>query len=85
MGDEDWRLEARCRDLDFDTFFPVGRAGTSEGAEGAERAKAVCRLCDVRAECLGFAIRTNQDFGVWGGMDEEQRRKHRRQLRRRAG
>lgn len=53
-------------------FFPLVPAGP--GLVQAERAKAVCARCQVRAECLRFAMETVQDHGVWGGTSEEERR-----------
>ena len=44
-----------------------------------ERAKQVCGECTVRVDCLDFALTTNQDSGVWGGLSEEERRVIRRQ------
>jgi WhiB family redox-sensing transcriptional regulator len=38
----------------------------------------VCHGCDAQAECLEFALATNQDSGIWGGTSEEERRKLRR-------
>ena len=75
-----WRERAGCRDLDTDLFFPVG-----EGAEAQvqiDAAKTVCASCPVRDECLAFALDTRQDAGVWGGMTEDERRRHRRRLTR---
>ncbi|HEV8115212.1 MAG TPA: WhiB family transcriptional regulator [Acidimicrobiales bacterium] len=37
--------------------------------------------CPVRQQCLEFAITTNQEYGVWGGHSEEERRVVRRQWR----
>lgn len=42
------------------------------------RAKSVCAECPVRAHCLAFAVNTGQDFGVWGGLDADERRLLRR-------
>jgi WhiB family redox-sensing transcriptional regulator len=39
-----------------------------------ERAKAVCKSCPVRRECLQFALATRQSDGIWGGMSERERR-----------
>lgn len=39
-----------------------------------EEAKAVCRRCDVREQCLQWALETGQDAGVWGGLSEDERR-----------
>jgi len=72
----DWRDGAACRDTDPDLFFPVGTTGPA--LEQIAAAKEVCCQCDVQAECLEFAIVTNQDSGVWGGTSEEERRKLRK-------
>ena len=76
MENEDWRVDAACRDTDPDLFFPVGTTGPA--IEQIASAKAVCGECDAQAECLEFALATNQDSGVWGGTSEEERRKLRR-------
>jgi WhiB family redox-sensing transcriptional regulator len=57
----------------------VGVTGAAVGHIAA--AKAVCRACTVREECLEFAISTNQEYGVWGGTSEEERRVLRRAWR----
>jgi WhiB family redox-sensing transcriptional regulator len=73
---QDWRDEAACRDTSPDLFFPVGTTGPA--LEQIAEAKAVCRGCAVRSECLDYALATNQDTGVWGGTSEEERKKLRR-------
>jgi WhiB family redox-sensing transcriptional regulator len=65
-----------CRGTDPDLFFPVGTTG--QALVQIARAKEVCDECPVRVECLDYAIATNQDSGIWGGLDEEQRRSIRR-------
>ncbi len=79
----DWRSIAACIEEDPELFFPVGSTGPA--VEQAEEAKRVCARCDVREPCLEFAIATNQDAGVWGGLTEDERRtlKRARQRRRR--
>ena len=67
----DWRLDAACRDLDTAIFFP-------ETEEAVAVAKAVCATCPVQEACLEFALITRQDDGVWGGLDENERRRVRR-------
>lgn len=68
----DWRTTAACSDKDPELFFPLGSAGTA--VQQLEEAKAVCRSCDVATECLKCALETNQDYGVWGGLSEDERR-----------
>jgi WhiB family transcriptional regulator, redox-sensing transcriptional regulator len=72
----EWRKIAACRDTDPELFFPIGTTGAA--LLQIEQAKAVCRICPVQAECLEFALATNQDSGVWGGTSEEERRMIRR-------
>jgi len=68
---KEWRLAAACRDLDTAVFFP-------ETDDEVAAAKAVCATCPVREACLEFALVTRQDDGVWGGLDENERRRLRR-------
>jgi WhiB family transcriptional regulator, redox-sensing transcriptional regulator len=76
----DWVHRARCKDEDPELFFPVGTTGPA--ATQIEQAKAICRMCAVRGECLEWAMGTGQDAGVWGGLSEEERRALRRARRR---
>ena len=73
---DDWREEAACRDTDPDLFFPIGTTGPA--LDQIDAAKAVCHQCEVQAQCLEFALATNQEAGVWGGTSEEERRKLRK-------
>lgn len=75
VGDEDaqgWQLQANCLGVDPDLFFPERGASTKE-------AKAVCRGCVVREDCLEYALANGEKFGIWGGLSERERRKIRRQ------
>jgi WhiB family transcriptional regulator, redox-sensing transcriptional regulator len=73
----DWRARALCRDEDPELFFPIGTSGPAL-LQIAE-AKAVCARCPVRAECLAEALETGQDYGVWGGLSEDERRSLKRE------
>ncbi|BDM69458.1 hypothetical protein HEK616_29450 [Streptomyces nigrescens] len=77
----DWRHRARCRDEDPELFFPVGSTGPS--LLQIQEAKAVCRQCPVMDECREWALASGQDNGIWGGLDEEERRAERRRMARR--
>jgi WhiB family transcriptional regulator, redox-sensing transcriptional regulator len=63
----DWWDRAACRDEDPDLFFPASPARVA-------KAKQVCAICPVQAACLDWALRYRQDYGVWGGTSEEERR-----------
>lgn len=68
----DWRDKAACLTVDPELFFPVGNTGPA--LDQIEKAKAVCGGCPVAENCLQYALETNQDSGVWGGLSEDERR-----------
>ncbi|MXW41669.1 MAG: WhiB family transcriptional regulator [Acidimicrobiia bacterium] len=72
----EWRHLAACRGSDPALFFPVGRTGMA--IKQVEAAKVLCDDCLAQADCLEFALSTNQDSGVWGGTSEDERRQMRR-------
>jgi WhiB family redox-sensing transcriptional regulator len=67
-----WRNRAACLDDDPELFFPTGNTGPAL-LQIAE-AKAVCGRCKVVGTCLEWAMESGQDFGVWGGLSEDERR-----------
>jgi len=71
-ADEDsalaWQERALCAQTDPEAFFPEKGGSTRE-------AKKVCTRCDVRAECLEYALAHDERFGIWGGLSERERRK----------
>ena len=54
------------------------------GGDAAAEAKAICARCPVIAECLAYALEQREDFGIWGGKDERERRAIRKAAARRA-
>ena len=78
--DMTWLNQARCLNEDPELFFPVGNTGPA--LEQIEQAKSICRKCDVSAQCLEYAIKENQDTGVWGGLSEDERRSLKRRYAR---
>lgn len=68
----DWRHRSACLDEDPELFFPIGNTGPA--ILQIEEAKLVCRRCDVREQCLQWALESGQDHGVWGGLSEDERR-----------
>lgn len=75
----DWRNHAACQTVDPELFFPVGK--TKPELEHVDRAKEVCGNCPVRSQCLQYALETNQDHGIWGGLTEDERRAMKRRAR----
>jgi WhiB family transcriptional regulator, redox-sensing transcriptional regulator len=77
-----WAARGECRHSDPELFFPITAAAPA--ASQLAEAREICDRCPVRQECLTFALETGQDFGVWGGTTEIERRAIRRkELRRR--
>ena len=63
-----WQERALCAQTDPEAFFPEKGGSTRE-------AKKVCLSCDVRGECLEYALASDERFGIWGGLSERERRK----------
>lgn len=66
-----WQERALCAQTDPEAFFPEKGGSTRE-------AKRVCVSCEVRAECLEYALQNDERFGIWGGLSERERRKLKR-------
>ncbi|MGH8901962.1 MAG: WhiB family transcriptional regulator [Egibacteraceae bacterium] len=63
-----WRSKAACLDEDTELFFPAGTTGPA--VDQTEQAKAICRRCDVSAACLDWALKTGQNDGIRGRLNE---------------
>ncbi len=66
-----WQERALCAQTDPEAFFPEKGGSTRE-------AKRVCSSCEVRSECLEYALANDERFGIWGGLSERERRKLKR-------
>lgn len=66
--DEAWKSKGLCSQTDPEAFFP-------ERGESPKQARKVCQGCEVKDECLDYAIRNKERFGVWGGLSERERAK----------
>jgi WhiB family redox-sensing transcriptional regulator len=66
-----WKDTAACAEEDPRLFFPPGDGEASR--RQAARAKLVCSSCPVSEQCAAYALLTNQLYGIWGGLDEEER------------
>jgi WhiB family redox-sensing transcriptional regulator len=69
--EQGWQESALCAETDPEAFFPEKGGSTRE-------AKKICTGCEVRAECLEFALANDERFGIWGGLSERERRRLRR-------
>ncbi len=70
-GEPTWQDRALCAQTDPEAFFPVKGGSTRE-------AKRICLGCEVRAECLEYALSGDERFGIWGGLSERERRRLKR-------
>jgi WhiB family redox-sensing transcriptional regulator len=61
--------DATCASADPDLFFP-----REQRDPGNREAKQVCARCPVKDECLEYSLATREEFGIWGGLDEWERR-----------
>ena len=68
---DNWQDRGACRGEDPELFFPLGTTGPALAQ--IAQAKAVCERCPVIDWCLQWALETRQDFGVWGGLSEDER------------
>jgi len=76
---ESWMENGSCIYANSELFFTVG--SSMKAIKKANEAKAVCNECFVKVDCLEYAVRTNQDSGVWGGATEEERKSIRREYK----
>jgi hypothetical protein len=63
----DWMTDAPCASVDPYIFFPP-KGGSSR------EAKSICDSCDVKAECLAWAVANDEQHGVFGGLSARERR-----------
>ena len=68
MNELAWQERALCAQTDPEAFFPEKGGSTRE-------AKRVCLSCEVRVECLDYALAHDERFGIWGGLSERERRR----------
>jgi len=75
-----WRRQAKCKGALAEAFFPPVRVETKDERDYREaRAKKVCAGCPVATQCLDHALRAGEVHGIWGGMNEVERRNLRQQ------
>lgn len=72
-----WQDDALCAQVDPEMFFPEKGGSTRE-------AKKVCSNCSAKQECLAYALKNDERFGIWGGLSERERRKLKKPTERQA-
>jgi len=66
-----WQTDALCAQTDPEAFFPEKGGSTRD-------AKKICTTCEVKSQCLDYALANDERFGIWGGLSERERRRLRR-------
>ena len=73
--DELWQAKAACRGPHASIFFPPSHFERKDEKEAREaRAKSICSGCQVRQACLEYALRIREPHGIWGGLNEAERK-----------
>jgi WhiB family redox-sensing transcriptional regulator len=73
--DDLWQAKAACRGPQAAVFFPPTTFERKDEKEIREsRAKAICATCSVRRPCLEYALRIREPHGIWGGLNEVERK-----------
>jgi len=67
---QDWKDDAACTGMDYDTFFPAVGYNQHD-----LHARTICNKCPVKQECLMFAVNNRIHYGIWGGLTPIQRRR----------
>jgi WhiB family transcriptional regulator, redox-sensing transcriptional regulator len=75
LVDELWQHKAACKGPQSTMFFPPSHFEKKDEKERRERsAKSICAQCNVKADCLNYAIDIREPHGIWGGLNETERR-----------
>ncbi len=71
-----WQIQGACRGADTSWFFAPNYFEKRDEKEGREaKAKRICTRCPVVEECLEYALRIREPHGIWGGLNEFERRR----------
>lgn len=74
-ANELWQERAACKGPQAAVFFPPSQVERKDEREARERrAKVICASCPVRRPCLDYAIRIREPHGIWGGLNETERK-----------
>ena len=73
--EEEWQIRAACRGPQARVFFPPPQFERKEDKlEREASAKSICESCSVRRDCLDFSLRIREQHGIWGGLNENERK-----------
>ncbi len=70
-----WQLYAACRGEDSAYFFAPSYFEKRREKDAREAvAKAICLRCPVIDSCRDYALDVREGHGIWGGLNEMERR-----------
>jgi WhiB family transcriptional regulator, redox-sensing transcriptional regulator len=69
----EWWQAAACQSAEPELFFPISE--TAPARADVARAKLICAACPVASQCLDYALANRQEYGIWGGLTEQERRR----------
>lgn len=70
-SNQTWMDDASCAQIAPDDWFP-------EKGELSKEVRRICAACPVRLQCLEYALRNEEQFGIWGGHSAVELRKLRK-------
>ena len=74
-ADNSWQMKAACRGPQAAVFFPPPQFERKDEKLAREaRAKEICRTCPSKKPCLDYAISIREPHGIWGGLNEAERK-----------
>ena len=73
--EQTWQIKAACRGPQSTVFFPPPHfERKDEKAAREDQAKQICRSCAVQGPCLDYAVAIREPHGIWGGLNEAERK-----------
>jgi WhiB family redox-sensing transcriptional regulator len=78
--DEEWKTRGLCRNDDPDLWYPDPADPPLKRAAKTMRAISICKRCPVWAECLRYAFRIEDDWGIFGGQTKNMRTRTRKRI-----
>ncbi|MGW4334857.1 WhiB family transcriptional regulator [Rhodococcus koreensis] len=74
VTDTRWQQFARCQNMDTDTFYSRESEEKGPRIRRERVAKQICGACVVQLRCRIHALLAGEQYGVWGGLSEAERR-----------
>lgn len=73
-GEPVWMRSARCGKAEVEGVEVLTMPERDRKLAAVEQGRAICQACNVRVECLNYALKTCQTENMWGGFTEHELR-----------